>query len=249
MIIAPILYYFFPFVSPFLLRQLSLKSTNGLKILSFPVFTYSHEFLHMDLTLLSMVWVTQTSTGNFHFLWGMWLWQIIKIFSALFSSSELHRMVERTKSITHMRVRNCILARPMGAVSFHTPSLSLLQPSAQGALIVLWRLSVLLWTLLPGLISQISPISPPWWFPQCHSPMPTAPGAATEDWVPCIRLRWSTTPKLSNTFPPACMTSFCGVNLTSNSISPFQNSTLSFHSSVTSWVSKNHAFAYISFLT
>lgn len=40
-----------------------------------------------------------------------------------------------------MRVRNCILARPMGAVSFHTPSLSLLQPSAQGALIVLWKLA------------------------------------------------------------------------------------------------------------
>lgn len=52
-------------------------------------------------------------------------------------------------------------------------------------------------------------------------------------------LGFSTPPKFLDIFLPVCLTTFCGCpNLTSNSISPFQNSTFSFSTWALPWVSK-----------
>ena len=66
------LYYLFFIVSPLRLRQLSLEGMDDLKFILFPLFTHPREFLHMDLTPLSMVLrVTQTSTAHFRLLRGV----------------------------------------------------------------------------------------------------------------------------------------------------------------------------------
>lgn len=146
-----------------------------------------------------------------------------------------------------MRVWNCILARPTWTVTYLTPSLSLCAAVRPHAPIVLWKLG-----FPPSLNTASKTFSQMLFLFQG-----SCPGAATAMPIARVLLQMtgchvhsfalSTAPKLSIIFLPVCWTSFCGCpNLTSNSISPFRNSTFSFYACATPWISRNPEFAYIS---